>query len=112
MNPAFTAVTRREYIPVGSAPASMLATVTTANTGFMSSEFFGQQWNLSKRIQKYDSPWVVQESSPETLAAGMPRGSYRDVFMRFQESFPELPDHLTEKNCSKCQHPTLPSFTA
>jgi hypothetical protein len=39
MNPAFTAVTRRKYLPVGSAPASLRATVTTANTEFMSSEF-------------------------------------------------------------------------
>jgi hypothetical protein len=36
MNPVFAAVTRREYIPVGSAPASLLETVTLANTEFMS----------------------------------------------------------------------------
>ena len=45
MNPAFTAVTRREYVRVGSAPASMLVTVTAVNAGFMSSEFVGQQWD-------------------------------------------------------------------
>jgi len=43
MDPAFTAVTRREYVPVGSAPASMLVTVTTANTEFMPSEIALQQ---------------------------------------------------------------------
>jgi hypothetical protein len=32
MNPVFIAVTRREYIHVGSAPASLLETVTSTNT--------------------------------------------------------------------------------
>jgi hypothetical protein len=35
MNPVFIAVTRREYIRVGSAPASLLETVTSTNTEFM-----------------------------------------------------------------------------
>jgi hypothetical protein len=35
MNPVFIAVTRREYILVGSAPASLLETVTSTNTEFM-----------------------------------------------------------------------------
>jgi hypothetical protein len=32
MSPAFIAVTRRKYIHVGSAPASLLETVTATNT--------------------------------------------------------------------------------
>jgi hypothetical protein len=36
MNPVFIAVTRREYILVGSAPASLLETVTSTNTELMS----------------------------------------------------------------------------
>jgi hypothetical protein len=36
MNPVFIDVTRREYIPVGSAPASLLETVTSINTKSMS----------------------------------------------------------------------------
>jgi hypothetical protein len=36
MNPVFIAVTRREYILVGSAPASLLETVTSINTEFIS----------------------------------------------------------------------------
>jgi len=43
MNSVFAAVARRKYIPVGSAPASMLAKATATNTKFMSSEFMGQQ---------------------------------------------------------------------
>jgi hypothetical protein len=35
MDPVFIAVTRREYIHVGSAPASLLETVTSTNTEFM-----------------------------------------------------------------------------
>ncbi len=57
MNPAFAIATRREYVHVpkalitfagqalGSAPASMLATVALANTVSMSSELMGQQWS-------------------------------------------------------------------
>ncbi len=36
MASAFTAETRRKYVRVGSAPASMLATVSSANTEAMS----------------------------------------------------------------------------
>jgi len=43
MNPVFVAVARREYIPVGFAPASMLAMATATNTKFMSSELVRQQ---------------------------------------------------------------------
>ena len=35
MNPVFVAVTRREYIHVGSTAASLLQTVTSTNTEFM-----------------------------------------------------------------------------
>ncbi len=43
MNTAFAIATRREYVHVGSTPASMLATVALANTAFMPSELMGQQ---------------------------------------------------------------------
>ena len=42
-NSVFAAVARREYILVGSAPASMLAKATATNTKFMSLELMGQQ---------------------------------------------------------------------
>lgn len=42
MNSVFCAVTRREYIPVDSAPASMLATVTAQNTEFIPSKLVGK----------------------------------------------------------------------
>jgi len=49
MNPVFTSVTRREPIPGlytlgGSPPASLLATVTEVNTGFMSLECVQHCW--------------------------------------------------------------------
>jgi len=43
MNSVLVAVARREYIPVGSAPASMLAKATATNTKFISSGLVGQQ---------------------------------------------------------------------
>ena len=43
MNSVFIAVARREYIPVGSAPASMLAKATATNTKFTSFELAGRQ---------------------------------------------------------------------
>jgi hypothetical protein len=41
MNPVFIAVTHREYIHVGSAPASLLETVTSTNTEFISLSPYG-----------------------------------------------------------------------
>ena len=43
MNLVLVAVARREYIRVGSAPASMLAMATATSTKFVSSELVGQQ---------------------------------------------------------------------
>ena len=58
MNPVFIAVTRREYVHVGSAPASLLETVTATNTEFMPQE---NKWDrcvtdrIDSRIELFPS---------------------------------------------------------
>ncbi len=62
MNSVFIAVTRREYIHVGSAPASLLETVTSTNTEFMPLQHL---WDSSGSVNYFLSMVYNDQRFPE-----------------------------------------------
>ncbi len=57
INPVFTAAARHEYVPVGSAPASLRVKAAAANTGFMLASYIV--------VSELSYWWVLLWSSAE-----------------------------------------------